>query len=97
MSAPVTPTAQLQTVIVYRKHSEMTWQDLVAFIASWMPLLSILALILGWHSYEETKKTRALLGYKVLMHPVGMTGLIFGAIFTALWVLIFFPAIFVAL
>jgi hypothetical protein len=65
-----------------RTHAEMTWQDLMACITAFFGL-SIIALVLGWHSFDQAKKV----GLK--MHAAGMVGLIFGALGTAGWTMFF--------
>ena len=63
-------------------HAEMSWQDLIAFIFAFTPA-SLLALCFGHHGYTVAKKA----GLK--QHPIGMVGLIFGAIGTIFWCLFF--------
>lgn len=66
-----------------RRHAEMNWKDLAAFLICLFSFgfLSPLALILAVVSNGEAKHER------LRQHAVGMIGLILGAIGSSIWVL----------
>lgn len=64
-----------------RTHAELNAFDLFALMFGFFGV-SIVALLLGMHSNDQAKK----IGLK--MHAVGMVGLIFGALGTAGWTLL---------